>query len=111
MPYINPADRAELDGDIDRLAAKIAARAEKADYDAAFAGLLNYSCTRLALAVVKSLFGLKLRYWLVALVSGTFKNVADEFYRRLGYEYEDKQIKASGDVDLYEEFMREMERK
>ncbi len=108
MPYINPSDRAELDSAIDQLAEKIAARAKHANYDAAFAGLLNYSCTRLSLAVTKSLFGLKMRYWLVATVTGVFKNVSDEFYRRLGTPYEDKQIKVSGDVDLYEEFTHEI---
>jgi membrane associated rhomboid family serine protease len=45
--------------------------------------LLNYACTRLALKVVRERFG-TLRYWLIALLTGIFKNVADEFYRRLG---------------------------
>ena len=61
------------------------------DQEAAFAGLLNYTCTRLALNIVRRRFG-RLRYWLIALITGTFKNIADEFYRRLAAPYEDRQI-------------------
>lgn len=49
-----------------------------------------------------------MRYWIIATVTGVFKNIADEFYRRLGVPYEDKQIAKNGDVDLYEEFSRDI---
>ena len=81
--------------------------AREAGGDAAFAGFMNYSCTRLAMAVVRGLFG-GVKYWIIALVSGTFQNIADEFYRRVGTPYEEKQIKKSGDVDYYEEFNRKL---
>lgn len=109
MPYISQKDRQKLDPLIDKLAEQIVAEAKEYKYDGAFAGLLNYTCTRLALKVVKMQFG-KIRYWLIAAVSGVFKNIADEFYRRVGVPYEDKQIKKSGDVDLYEEFAREIDK-
>ena len=108
MPYIAPKDRQKLDPLIDELAEKIVAEAKGYEYDGAFAGLLNYTCTRLALKIIKLQFG-KVRYWLLAIVCGTFKNVADEFYRRMGVPYEDKQIAKSGDVDLYEEFTKDIE--
>jgi len=108
MPYIAPKDREKLDPLIDQLAERIVQEAKGYDYDGAFAGLLNYTCTRLALKVIRLQFG-KMRYWILATVTGTFKNVADEFYRRLGVPYEDKQIEKSGDVDLYEEFSKEIE--
>jgi hypothetical protein len=77
------------------------------NYDAAFAGLLNYTCTCLALEIIRLRFG-RLRYWLLALLTGTFKNIADEMYRRLGAPYEDRQLAINGDVDLYAEFLEEI---
>lgn len=109
MPYIAPKDREKLDSLIDELAERIVREAKEYGYDGAFAGLLNYTSTRLALKIVKLQFG-KMRYWILAIVTGTFKNVADEFYRRLGVPYEDKQIEKNGDVDLYEEFDREIKK-
>lgn len=109
MPYIAPKNRKNLDAHIDALAEAIVAEAKQETNEAAFAGLLNYSVTRLALKIIKLQFG-KIRYWIVATVTGTFKNIADEFYRRLASPYEDKQIKANGDVDLYEEMLEEMKK-
>ncbi len=109
MPYITPARRQELDPLIDRLADRLAAQAEAAGDDGAFAGLLNYTCTRLALAVVRRRFG-RLRYWLIAALSGVFQNISAEFYRRVAVPYEDRQMAQSGDVDLFEEFVREIEK-
>ena len=93
MPYIAQKDRPELDVHIDALAVAIKKIAASYGYDGAFAGLLNYSCTRLALKVIPAR-----RYWAIALITGTLKNVADEFYRRFGVPYEDEQIQKSGDV-------------
>ena len=107
MPYIAPAHRQELDGLIDQLAARIVHEADAMQQEAAFAGLLNYTCTRLALKIIRLRFG-RLRYWLIALLTGTFKNIADEFYRRLAAPYEDQQLAKHGDVDLYEEFLDEI---
>lgn len=107
MPYIVRKDRDKLDPLIDELAQKIVS--QSVEYDGAFAGFLNYTCTRLALKIIRLRFG-KMRYWLLAEVTGTFKNIADEFYRRLGIPYEDKQIVKNGDVDLYKEFSEEIER-
>lgn len=109
MPYIAQKDRQELDPLIDDLAEKIVEQSKSYNYDGAFAGLLNYTSTRLAMKIIKLQFG-KIRYWLVAIVSGTFKNVADEFYRRIASPYEDKQIKNNGDVDLFEEFKNDIEK-
>ncbi len=107
MPYITPEHRKELDGAIDALAERIVDESKKDAGDAAFAGLLNYAITRLALKVIRLRFE-KIRYWIVAAVTGVFKNAGDEFYRRIGFPYEDKQIKAQGDVDLYAEFEKEI---
>jgi hypothetical protein len=109
MPYIAPKLRQELDPLIDALADRLAAQSEAAGYDAAFTGLLNYACTRLALVVVRRRFG-RLRYWLIAALTGVFHNIATEFYRRLAVPYEDRQIKLSGDVDLFQEFLEEIEK-
>jgi len=108
MPYIQPQHRQALDPLIDALADRIVQEARTLEQEAAFAGLLNYTCTRLALQVVRQRCG-RLRYWLIALLSGIFKNIADEFYRRLAVPYEDQQKDRQGDVDLYEELQREIE--
>ena len=68
---------------IDKLAWQIVQEVKDVGYDGAFAGLLNYTCTRLALKVVRQQFG-AMRYWIIAILTGTFKNIADEFYRRIG---------------------------
>ena len=107
MPYISKNDRKELDPLINSLAEQIVKQAKNYGYDGAFAGLLNYACTRLSMKIVRMQFG-KMRYWIVAAVTGTFKNIADEFYRRIASLYEDVQIKKSGDVDIYEEFDKEI---
>lgn len=109
MPYIAQQDRRHLDPLIDQLAEQIVTQAKAHNYDAAFAGLLNYTCTRLALQVIKLQFG-ALRYWLIATVTGVFHNIADEFYRRLGAPYEDRQIEKNGDVDVYDEFSRDLKK-
>jgi hypothetical protein len=93
MPYIAQKDRPELDKHIDGLAEQLTKVAKEYGYDGAFAGLLNYSCTRLALKVLPAR-----RYWAIAIVTGVFKNIADEFYRRYGVPYEDEQIAKNGDV-------------
>ncbi len=107
MPYIAQKHRQALDPLIEALARQITREAQALDYDAAFAGLLNYTCTRLALMVVRQQFG-ALRYWLIALLSGTFKNIADEFYRRLAVPYENRQMARHGDVDLYRDYELEI---
>jgi hypothetical protein len=109
MPYIAPKSRENLDPLIDQLADKIVAEAKQAGYESAFSGLLNYTCTRLALKIVRTQFG-KMRYWLIATVTGVFKNVGDEFYRRVGTPYEEKQIEKNTDVDLYAEYLKEIEK-
>jgi hypothetical protein len=103
MPYISPQHRQTLNPLIDQLARQIADEAGSLDYDGAFAGLLNYTCTRLALKVVRQQFG-PMRYWLIAILTGTFKNIADEFYRRIAMPYENRQMEKSGDVDLFQEY-------
>lgn len=110
MPYIPQRDRKILNPLIDQLAEQIVVEAKKSKDEAAFAGLLNYTGTRLALKVLRLRFG-AIRYWLVAIVVGTFHNVADEFYRRLGFPYEDRKIEENGDVDLYSEFVQDIHQK
>lgn len=107
MPYIAPQHRRELDPLIEALAARIVQEADTMEQDAAFAGLLNYACTCLALKIIRLRFG-RLRYWLIALITGAFKNIADEFYRRLGAPYEDRQIAVNGDVDLFAEYLEDL---
>ncbi len=110
MPYIASHHRQALDPLIDQLAQQIVHEAKGLRDDGAFAGLLNYTCTRLALKVVRQRCG-EMRYWIIAMLTGTFKNIADEFYRRIAVPYEDRQIDQSGDVDLFQEYEREIGKK
>ncbi len=105
MPYIKVEARQLLDASIRELADRIVHVARAMPEETAFAGLLNYACTSLAIQVVESRFG-RLRYGTIATVTGVFKNIADEFYRRVASVYEDRQIAANGDVPLYEEYAR-----
>lgn len=107
MPYIHKKYRKEFDPLIDTLAEKIASAAKEEKSDGAFAGFLNYASTRLALKIIRLRFG-NMRYWILAMVTGVFKNIADELYRRIGARYEDIQIEKNGDVDLYEEYLKEL---
>src|SRR5574341_216800 len=94
MPYIKPEIRVRLDPEIQALVNKIRTQ-DFASRD--FAGILNYSCTRLAVLLIQALFG-RLSYWVIAETTGAFHNVAEEFYRRLAGPYEDRKIEENGDV-------------
>jgi len=61
----------------------------------------------LALKVVRQQFGAR-RYWIIAILTGTFRNIADEFYRRIAVPYENRQIEKSGDVDMFQEYELEI---
>lgn len=111
MPYILQSQREIVDPLIDQLAqAMVKAAGEEeilANNPAAFAGVMNYTCTRLMLKVIRFRFG-ALRYWIIATITGTFHNIADEFYRRLATPYENICMEKNGDVDLYKEYVYEL---
>jgi hypothetical protein len=106
MPYVKPEYRSALDPAIRDLAERISEIARSLPEETAFAGLLNYACTSLAVEVVHARFG-RLRYGVIATVTGVFKNVADEFYRRVAVPYEHLQIEKNGDLPLYESYSTE----
>ena len=93
MPYIPPELRPDLDQHIAALAEAINTAAAGLDGDAAYAGLLNYACTTLAIKTMPAR-----RYWAIATTSGVLANISDEFYRRFAVPYEDEQIARNGDV-------------
>ncbi|MBX3119618.1 MAG: hypothetical protein KF784_11175 [Fimbriimonadaceae bacterium] len=95
MPYIKPEQRQALDPHIDRLADEICGLCQSPEDSA---GLVNYSCTRLVLRIIKNRFG-GLRYSTLALFSGVFSNISSEFYRRVGVPYEEAKAAENGDLD------------
>ena len=109
MPYILPKHRKELDNLIEQLADAVVSEAAEYADPGAFAGLLNYTCTCLALKVARRRCG-QMRYWLIALLTGVFQNMADEFYRRVGAPYENRQMAKNGDVPLFQEYLKEIEK-
>lgn len=100
MPYTAKQKRETLDPLIDQLADRITAEIKTSGDQTSFAGMLNYSCTRLAIRVVRLSFG-QIRYWMIAMLVGVFHNIADELYRRIGVPYEEREMQKSGDVDEY----------
>ncbi|MBI2588870.1 hypothetical protein HYW35_01515 [Candidatus Saccharibacteria bacterium] len=93
MPYIKKEYRPRLDPHIEALAKEINKINEETSEGHAFAGLLDYSCTRLAFKTLP-----EQRYWAYTLVEGVFNGLAKEFYRRVVAPYEDKQMKKRGDI-------------
>ena len=53
MPYISMKHRQSLDPLIEKLALQIVHEAQALEYDGAFAGLLNYTCTSLTSLALK----------------------------------------------------------
>jgi hypothetical protein len=100
MPYIAQEHRPKLDALIESLADAVARVAKEQADITAYAGLLNYTLTRVTMLVVEKCCG-PIRYATIATVSGVLKNVNDEFYRRVAAPYEDKQIAKNGDVPEY----------
>jgi hypothetical protein len=105
MPYVKAEYRTALDPAIRELSRSIVEVARTMPEETAFAGLLNYACTSVAMQVIEGRFG-RIRYGTIATVTGVFKNIADEFYRRVAAPYEDDQIAANGDVPLYAQHAR-----
>jgi len=91
MPYIRQEDRDRINPFIDKLAEEITSCVVYHDVD--FGGILNYTCTRLALSLMP-----EKRYWALALMVGIFETIKLEFYRRLVAPYEDEKIEQRGDV-------------
>lgn len=102
MPYIEEGPRQKFDPLIDLLSEEIVS--ETAQDKLAFAGFLNYVCTRIILKVVKLRFG-KIQYWILATITGVLINMIFEIYRRVGVPYEEKRIGENGDVDMFKELM------
>jgi len=108
MPYIKQEQRAPLDALIDNLAGVVVevAGADGPPFDSAdFAGVLNYTITRLVMQVINVRFGV-VRYHVVATVSGVLTNVATELYRRVWAPYEDKCITKNGDLPLFDKLAK-----
>lgn len=109
MPYVPGAktvgmedDRSVLDVGIAKLSEAIGEVSKRHGYEAAFAGELNYSITRLLQEIPRELIkqGVlkeELRYWIQPLMYGVLLDVAFEHKRRVNVAYEAAQIVKSGD--------------
>lgn len=91
MPYIKQEPRMSLAPHIQLLVEQM--RLEANEDDGAMAGILNYTCTKLALGCYP-----KRRYYTLAMVTGVFINIAQEYYRRWAAPYEDEKLAENGDV-------------
>ena len=93
MPYIKPEYRPRLDSHIEALAKEINKIAEEAGEIHSFAGLLDYSFTKISLKTLP-----EQRYWTYTLLEGVLSSISKEVYRRVVAPYEDKQMKERGDI-------------
>jgi len=100
MPYIDKNDRNILNPHIETLAEQIINLTKNKASDAAFAGLLNYSISTLAMSILNKQFK-TLRYWQIAILTGVLHNVATEFYRMIAVPYEDIQKDNQGNIDEF----------
>lgn len=93
-------NREILDPIIDELVDKLTQMHKAYGYDAAFAGLFNYTITRM---FTKFLLdnNERIRYWHSPIIRGVLQDVGDELYRRVFVPYEDVQIEKNGDVPEY----------
>lgn len=92
MPYIPREQRSALDSRIEALAEAVRAFHDGGN-NASIAGVLNYCITRLALEAARPS-----RYHDIAILTGVFENVKQEFYRMFAAPYEDGKIKENGPV-------------
>ena len=98
MPYIKKEQRDKVDKYISALVEainEVDSEVPLPERYLSHAGILNYCITKLALGVIPVR-----KYWVIALKSGIFRNVADEYYRRFASVYEDHKIEENGDVYL-----------
>lgn len=93
MPYIKQEYRPRLDPHIKALADEIKKMSKEGGEEHAFAGLLDYSFTKLILQTLP-----EQRYWAYTLVEGMLNGLSKEFNRRIVAPFEDTQKKQRGDI-------------
>lgn len=99
MPYIDEAERFELDECIDNLTKCIVdtktTLKNPRDFSN-FLGRINYCFSRVIMGVMK-----EVSYKNIAMATGVLENIKQELYRRVASKYEDQKILASGDIPEY----------
>lgn len=93
MPYLRSEQRAKLDPLIKALADEINKLSKEKGEAHAFAGLLDYSFTKLILQTVP-----EQRYWAYTLVEGMLNGLSKEFNRRVVSPFEETQKEQRGDI-------------
>jgi len=96
MPYINEKEREELDYAIDNLI--LAIRNDFIEHKSLkdCLGRINYCFSRVICGVMGDA-----SYPKIAMITGVLENIKQEFYRRVGSNYEDKKILENGDIKEY----------
>jgi hypothetical protein len=93
MPYLKPEQRPKLDPLIKALADEINKMAKESGEEHAFAGLLDYSFSKLIMQTLP-----EQRYWAYTLVEGMLHGLSKEFNRRVVSPYEETQKEQRGDI-------------
>lgn len=106
MPYIQEKRRQNLDKEINQLVVSLKTNLENVDNPFGksldnnelmqLLGDLNYCVSRL----ISSLMG-DVSYTKIAMITGVLENIKQEYYRRVGQNYEDKKILENGDIKEY----------
>ncbi|MGZ6005728.1 MAG: DUF6899 family protein [Candidatus Saccharimonadales bacterium] len=93
MPYLKSEQRPKLDPLIKALADEINKMSKEGGEVHSFAGLLDYSFTKLILQTLP-----EQRYWAYTLVEGMLNGLSKEFNRRIVGPFEETQKEQRGDI-------------
>ncbi|PJE65448.1 hypothetical protein COU91_01585 [Candidatus Saccharibacteria bacterium CG10_big_fil_rev_8_21_14_0_10_47_8] len=94
MPYLKQEYRSRLDSHIKALANEMKKIAKEGGETHSFAGLLDYSFTKLILQTMP-----EQRYWAYTLVDGMLSGLSKEFNRRIVVgPFEETQKEQRGDI-------------
>lgn len=99
MPYIKKDSRELLDQQINNLAGHIFLGAKEPEE---IYGMLNYAITRLILRTFQLRIG-KVRYHVIATITGMLDNIKHEFTRRIYDPYETTVCLKNGDISEFNE--------
>ncbi len=88
MPYIDNATRQLLESSLDGVACRIASLVS------ARPGDMNYAIS----ALIRKVYGEKLKYHEINEIIGVLECAKEEFYRRRAAPYEDRKCRDNGDL-------------
>lgn len=103
MPYISEDNRQNLDNCIEDMVVCLKSNLNKDSTSTLsneeflqIVGDINYTFSRILGQLM-----MPVSYSKIAMITGVLENIKQEFYRRVGSQYEDKKIAENGDIKEY----------